>query len=282
MNKYYYELTIKTESRFELFCEIVLELSQSAIEEDEQNQTIILRSEDKSSLSLIKEGIEAFGDELNVNIEIKIEEKENIDWIEKYKQSIKSVIGGKFYIRPSWEAKSDKELNLIDIIIDPALAFGSGHHETTNSCLEAVSKYVKNTTSVIDVGCGSGILSIASAKLGACVDICDTDDLAITDASKNFKLNSVELQNSWVGSANQAIKENKTYDVVIANILADIIVMISSDLKKVIADDGLIVLSGILEKYEEKINKKFSDMTLIETFKKNEWVTLVYKNNIKG
>ena len=274
MNKYYYELNIKTDKDFSTICELILELSHSAIEEDEQNQTIILRSEDSDELELIKDGLNLFAEKLSINLDTKIEEKENIDWIEKYKQSIKAVIGGKFYIRPSWIEPSQEEL--IDIIIDPALAFGSGHHETTNSCLEAVSKYVDDKTSVIDVGCGSGILSIASAKLGAKVDICDTDELAITDASKNFALNDVKYNNSWVGSANNS---KKTYDIVIANILADIILMISSDLKRLINDNGIIILSGILDKYEDKIVKKFSEFETKEIIRKNEWVTIILKRN---
>ena len=272
MNKYYYELTIKPIVNFKLFCEIVLELSQSAIEEDEQNKTIILRDENIDNLNLIEEGVKVFAKELNTKIQTIIEEKENIDWIEKYKKSIKSVIGGKFYIRPSWEKSSNNVL--IDIIIDPALAFGSGHHETTNSCLEAISKYVDHTKSVIDVGCGSGILSIASAKLGAKVDICDTDELAIQNSKENFELNSVEFNKAWVGSANGT---EKTYDIVIANILADIILMISKDLKNIINNNGIIILSGILDKYEDKILNKFNDLTLIEKIKQNEWVTLIYK-----
>ena len=134
---------------------------------------------------------------------------------------------------------------------------------------------------VCDIGIGSGILGIAAANLGAKVDICDTDPVSVKDSLNNFKANNQTINNYWEGSANTT--QNK-YDVVIANIVADVLVMISRDLLKITKDDGIVILSGIMEQYKDKVIKKFlknNNCMIIEELQKNEWVTLVAKK-IKG
>lgn len=274
MNKFYYELIIKPESYYELYLDLVDSLVNEAIEE--LNETIIVRSED--NLIDIESGITEFTKELSkvfktqIVCSTKLDKKENIDWIQAYKDSVKAVEVADFYIHPSWEKSKENKKN---ILIDPALTFGSGHHETTSTCLESISKYIKAGDDVLDVGCGSGILGIAAAKLCANVDICDTDIVAVNDAIKNFNLNSVNCENYWEGSAN---KTDKQYDVVIANIVADVLIMIHKDLKKITKNNGIIILSGIMDKHKQKVLNKFNNLDLIDVIEKNEWVTLVVKN----
>ena len=273
MNKFYYELTITPNLYYELFLDLVNSLADDAIEE--VNDTIIIRSED--NLVDIEAGVLSFANELSrafqadISCKTTLEKKENIDWVEAYQDSVQPIEVGEFYIHPSWkEARKDKK----NILIDPALTFGSGHHETTNTCLNMISKYVKSNDKVLDVGCGSGILAIASAKLGATVDICDTDIIAVENALQNFETNNICCNNYWEGSANKA---NKTYNVVIANIVADVLAMIHKDLKKITSNDGIIILSGIMDKHKNKVLTKFKDCQLIEEIQKNEWITLVVK-----
>lgn len=269
MSKYYFELTLKPTQQFELFLDLLETLTDDAIEED--NGLLIVRSEDE--LEDLKFGIEEFSRALNINCEIIYEKKENIDWIKEYQKSVRSVEVGNFYIRPSWEEKKE---NKIDIIINPALSFGSGHHETTSSCIEAIDEFVKEGQTVLDVGTGSGILAIAAAKKGCVVDICDTDEVCIVDTKSNFELNEVTFNESWIGSTN---KTSKKYDVVIANIVADVLVMIASDLKKCLNKDGILIISGILDKHENRVLNKFKDLEEIKIIHKNEWVSMVFKNN---
>ncbi|MBD3830485.1 MAG: 50S ribosomal protein L11 methyltransferase [Arcobacter sp.] len=169
-----------------------------------------------------------------------------------------------------------RSFGLNDIIIDPALSFGSGHHETTSSCIEAIDEFVNEKQTVLDVGTGSGILAIAASKKGCIVDICDTDEVCITDTKSNFELNGVTFNDSWVGSTN---KTTKKYDVVIANIVADVLVMISNDLKKCLNENGLLIISGILDKHINRVLSKFKDLEQVKLIHKNEWVTVVFKNN---
>lgn len=267
MSEYYYELIIKPSKHFEAFADLLVSLTNGAIEED--NNSLIARCED--DLSDVEYGVKQFAKALDVECETLLSKKENIDWIKQYQDSVKSVEVGKFYIRPSWDNKSKDK---IDIIIDPALSFGSGHHETTSSCLEAISQYVKKDDKVLDVGTGSGILAIAAAKVEAKVDICDTDEVCIKDTSSNFKLNNITYENSWLGSANNA---KEKYDVVIANIVADVLVFIAKDLKKCLNDNGILIISGILDKHIDKVLKKFNDLEQLQLIHKNEWMTVVFK-----
>lgn len=270
MKEFYYELTIDTISSQEIFLDLLTQLTESAIEIEENK--LISRSEE--DLSDVEFGINEFAKALNIECKTSLIKKKNEDWIKKYQESVKAVEVGKFYVRPTWIDKKDDK---IDIIINPALSFGSGHHETTSSCLLAISKYVKSGDEVIDVGCGSGILSIAASKLGASVDICDTDDVCIESSKSNFSLNNASYNNAWIGSA---AKSNKQYDVVIANIVADVLVMISKELKKCLKEGGTLVLSGILDKHLNKVLKKFDELSQVEVIQKNEWVTLVLKKGV--
>ena len=268
MVEYYYELQIKPQSQYELFLDLVSSLTNEALEENEG--TIISRSEE--DLVDIEFGIIEFAKQLGITCETKLQKLKNEDWVNKYKESVKAVTVGEFHIYPTWEKPRTDKLN---IIIDPALSFGSGHHETTSNCLLAMSKYVKKDDELLDVGTGSGILAIGASKLGACVDICDTDDFAVTDACENFEKNQTKLNKSWVGSATKSAQQ---YDVVVANIVADVLIMINKDLKKCLKDDGILILSGILDKHIDKVLKKYKELEQLEVIQKNEWVTVVFRN----
>lgn len=273
MNKYYYELTVKPNLYYELFLDLASSLTNDALEE--LDETIIIRSED--TLDDVESGIKEFAKELSTAFSAEIfaetilTKKENQDWIKLYQMSVQPIEVGNFYIHPSWNEPKEKKIN---IAIDPTLAFGSGHHETTNCCLSAVEKYVASGTSVADIGTGSGILAIAAAKIGAIVDICDTDIVAVDDARKNFEQNGVVAHQYWEGSASNS--ENQ-YDVVIANIVADVLAMIAKDLKKITKENGIIILSGIMEQHKEKVLKRFKECTILEELQQNEWVTLIVK-----
>ncbi len=272
MQEKYYELTmtLKEEDFVEFIADFVANISGDGLEIG--RETIIVRSE--SDVAFIKDAVESLVGTLGgtIEIEYKIEVKENVDWIAQYQNSIEPIEAGKFYIYPSWyEAKKGK----INIKIDPALAFGSGHHATTFSCLDAIGTYVKGNERILDVGCGSGILGLACRKLGANVELCDTDPISVDSCEQNFALNDEEYEELWEGSANQAQGE---YDVVIANIIADVLKFIVHDLKRATKKDGILILSGILDKKEEAVLEVYNDLELLERKQKDEWVTLVYKN----
>ena len=271
MKEKYYELTIsiKEADFVEFIADFVANIGGDGLEIGEND--IIVRSE--NDLSFIQEAVESLLKTLGgaMDVTFKLEEKENVDWIAMYQKSVEPIEVGKFYIYPSWyEAKQGK----INIKIDPAFAFGSGHHATTFSCLEAIGSYLDGSKRVLDVGCGSGILGLACTKLGAKVDLCDTDPISVDSCEQNFALNNTEYEELWEGSANQA---QGKYDVVIANIIVDVLKFIVSDLEIVTKSGGLLILSGILDKKEQQVIEVYNDFELVERTQKDEWVTLIYK-----
>jgi ribosomal protein L11 methyltransferase len=266
----YYELTITLKNDFvEFIADFVANIAGSGVEIGKGH--IIVRGE--SDLTFVKDALVSLAGTLSGSIDMNytLEEKENQDWIKNYQDSVQPIVAGKFYIFPSWYVPKE---GFINIKIDPALAFGSGHHATTFSCLKAISEYVKKEDSVIDVGCGSGILGLACKKLSASVALCDTDPISIESCEKNFILNEESYDRLWEGSVD---KSQSTYDVVIANIIADVLRFISKDLKSSCKKDGFIILSGILDKKEALVKESFKDLNLEQRILKDEWVTLIYK-----
>ncbi len=276
MHKIYHELTVTLDNSFvEFLADFISSVTDDGIELGKGQ--IIVRSE--SDLTFVKDALVSLVDGMNgsnnsMKMTYKLEEKENKDWIKAYQDSVQPIEAGKFYIFPSWyEPKKD----LINIKIDPALAFGSGHHATTFSCLEAISEYVDEKQSVIDVGCGSGILGLACKKLGSVVELCDTDPLSVESCQENFKLNEESYNKLWEGSIDKA---KGTYDIVIANIIADVLKFIAKDLKSACNENGRLILSGILDKKESLVKEAFADLTLEKRILKDEWVTLVYTKEV--
>ena len=277
MQEHYFELVVSVSSHHSLFSDFLSDTLPVGFEETDNG--FIVRSEDE--LDTIIWGLEQFAEALQkalgetIELECVQTKKENSDWVETYQKSIEPIEIDKFYIHPTWcEPKEE----LLNIAIDPALAFGTGHHPTTASCLKAVSKYVQKNDEVLDVGCGSGILGMAAMKLGAVVDACDTDPISVENSIVNAKLNDLEFANIWEGSSS---KTSKKYDVVIANIVADVLTFIAKDLKSALKPGGVLVLSGILNKYEDKVLSYYKDLELEERISQDEWITLVLKGKEK-
>ena len=274
MSENYYELIVKPSAHHNLFADFLNDILPVGYEE--RDDSFIIRLEEEPQT--LKWGIEQFAEALNkakngtIDVEISVTKRKNSDWIAEYQKSVTPLQIGKFYIHPTW---NDPKEGSINIAIDPALAFGTGHHPTTATCLEAISKYIKKRMEVCDVGCGSGILAIAAAKVGTIVDACDTDPVSVENTHKNTQLNEVTLRNIWQGSID---KSQKKYDVVIANIVADVLIFLQKELIDALKDENsLLILSGIMDKYEEKVLKNYSDCEIIERITQDEWVSLVLK-----
>lgn len=271
MQDYYYMLVVKPSSHLELFSDFLVDILPVGFEEIDDG--FIIRSEE--DLETISWGIEQFSEALQralgevIDVEMELTKEKNDDWIAQYQQGITPIEIDPFYIHPTWEQPREGMLN---IAIDPALAFGTGHHPTTASCLRGVAKYVKEGDIVMDVGCGSGILAIAAIKKGALVDACDTDPLSVENAVVNAEQNGIVYRRLWEGPVQES---DEKYDVIIANIVADVLVFIAGDLKKRLREGGILILSGIMDKYEDKVLRAYKSFDLTERLVENEWVTLV-------
>lgn len=195
------------------------------------------------------------------------------DWLEEWKQNWQPVEVGRFVIAPPWSEVSDKHDRLV-IRIEPGMAFGTGTHETTRLCLNAIQKHFSGG-SFLDVGTGTGILAIAAAKLSSetQIEACDTDAVAIEIARENAVANGVLDQIAFrVGSIDET---TASADLVCANLTADVINQMLSTLVSLTC--GKLILSGILETQLEMIDRRLLELGVseFEIVRDGEWIALV-------
>ncbi len=204
------------------------------------------------------------------------------DWENEWKKYFKPFrLGNHIVVKPSWETFDTLPDDLV-IEIDPGNAFGSGTHETTSMCIEMIEKYMKQSDTVVDVGCGSGILAIAAGKLGSKHIIAvDIDENAVITARDNIALNGLSsFTDVRQGDLIAVIPEKA--DLVVANIIADVIVKLSDDIDQILKPDAIFISSGLIMTkvdwvVEELIKRNFH---IIEVVKKGEWAVVVSKKKI--
>lgn len=220
-----------------------------------------------------------YGIDVGLN-KMKTSEVDEEDWATAWKQYYHPVkISGRFTIVPTWEAYTPVDSDELIVELDPGMAFGTGTHPTTVMCMQALEKYVEKDTIVVDVGTGSGVLSIGAAMLGAKrVQALDLDEVAVTAAKENVELNHVShLVEVKQGNLLETITEKP--DVIVANILADIIMSFSQDAAQLLDQDGLFIVSGVIEEKKEEVREDLiaKGFEIIEIVMMEDWVALVGK-----
>ncbi|MGO2119078.1 MAG: 50S ribosomal protein L11 methyltransferase [Fusobacterium sp.] len=189
-------------------------------------------------------------------------------------------ISNRFVVKPTWRDYEPLEDELV-IEIDPGRAFGTGTHPTTSLCIKLMEENISAQDRVIDVGTGSGILMVAAEKLGAKEIIgTDIDPMAIEVAKENLELNKVSLEKAkaYAGDLISVVKEDK-FDVVVANILADVLLILLKDISKVVRKDGLVIFSGIIEDKLEEMKKEIESqgLEILEVKADKEWRAILIK-----
>lgn len=245
-------------------------------------------TEDKEKLDEAMTDIEemkSFSDLGDLTIEIS--ETEDVDWVNNWKEFFHQFSIDDILIYPSWEEPKDKERYNLTIEIDPGTAFGTGKHETTEIAIRAISKFLKPDMNLLDVGIGSGILSLIALKLGAKHALgTDLDENAVPAVLLNMEHNKVEKDNYEVIIGNIIDDEKlqdyaglETYDMVVSNILAEILVPLTPVVYKTLKKDGIFITSGIIEGREDIVKEALinSGMEIIEINKLGEWFSIVAK-----
>lgn len=202
------------------------------------------------------------------------------DWAEAWKAHYHTLrIGERIVIRPAWET-AELRPNDIEIVLDPGMAFGTGTHPTTQLCLEAVETHMPTGASVVDLGCGSGILSIAAAKLGAGeIFAADIDPIATQSATENIAANGVATQITvMTGGLDVVHQRGKGYDVAFVNILARIIIeMCDHQLGTIVRPGGTMILSGVIETQldDVKVALRKTGLATLETKQMGDWIRII-------
>lgn len=200
------------------------------------------------------------------------------DWINNWKKYFKPIpVGKKLLIRPVWEDDFDSMGRAV-LNLEPGLAFGTGTHETTRLCMELIEEHMAPGMDFLDVGCGSGILSVAALLLGAdsAVGI-DIDPLAVKTAVENARLNNVEAGFTGI-CGNLADQVTGKYKVVAANIVADAVIALSSSVPELLAHDGVYIISGIIDTRENDVLDALSDkFTVIQRKEERGWIAMALK-----
>lgn len=213
---------------------------------------------------------------------IEESQTEDVDWVNNWKQYFHQFYVDDILIIPSWEDVKPEDEGKMIIHIDPGTAFGTGMHETTQLCIRQIKKYVTDTTRILDVGCGSGILGMLALKFGAAYSVgTDLDPCAIDATHENMKENGVSKDRYEVMIGNiiddkeiQDCVGYEKYDIVAANILADVLVALTPVIVNQLKPGGIYITSGIIDDKEEVVKQAVSDagLELLDVTYQGEWV----------
>ena len=220
---------------------------------------------------------------------IEESQTEDVDWVNNWKQYFHQFYVDDILIIPSWEQVKPEDEGKMIIHIDPGTAFGTGMHETTQLCIRQIKKYVTDTTRILDVGCGSGILGMLALKFGAAYAVgTDLDPCAIDATHENMKENGVPKEQYEVMIGNiiddKAIQDQvgyACYDIVAANILADVLVMLTPVIVSQLKPGGIYITSGIIDDKEEVVKQAVADagLELLDVTYQGEWVCVTARKS---
>ncbi len=226
------------------------------------------------TLDYVQNRLNALKDESGVgSLNLTVNTVADTDWNENFKKHFTTFrAAGCFVVKPTWE---DYQSDFGDIVIeiDPGMAFGSGTHETTRMCMELLQKYMPPKAAVLDVGCGSGILGIAAAKLGARdVLALDYDSVSVTVAKENAQANGAHVMEVQRSDLLQNAPKAK-YDIILANIIADIVLRLNENVGNYLEENGVYIMSGIIDEKESDVIKSLEQngFAVIETLQMADW-----------
>ena len=218
---------------------------------------------------------------------IEESETEDVDWVNNWKQYFHQFYIDDILVIPSWEKVKPEDSDKMVIHIDPGTAFGTGMHETTQLCIRALKKYVTSETEILDVGCGSGILGMLALKFGAKHSLgTDLDPCAIDATHENMEVNGIRKDQYEVMIGNiiddKAVQDQvgyEKYDIVAANILADVLVPLTPVIVHQMKPGAVYITSGIIDDKEEVVVEavKAAGLTVLEVNHQGEWVSVVAK-----
>ena len=251
------------------------------LEEDEDKEEV---------LANVKKELEEMRAYTNVGAcTIEESQTEDVDWVNNWKQYFHQFYVDDVLISPSWEEVKPEDEDKMIIHIDPGTAFGTGMHETTQLCIRQIRKYVTPDTTILDVGCGSGILGMLALKFGAKYSVgTDLDPCAIDATYENMEVNGITKDQYEVMIGNiiddKEVQDKvgyEKYDIVVANILADVLVPLTPVILHQLKTGGIYITSGIIDAKEETVVEavKEAGLEVLEVTYQGEWVSVTARKN---
>ena len=283
------KVPLTKEDKEQMFVDILPEIAEDDgtayltfyLEEEEDAASILMN---------IRKELEEMRSYLEVG-ECTIEESqtEDVDWVNNWKQYFHQFYIDDILVIPSWEQVEEKDSDKLVIHIDPGTAFGTGMHETTQLCIRQLKKYVKPDTQILDVGCGSGILGMLALKFGAAHSVgTDLDPCAIDATHENMEVNGIGRDQYEVMIGNiiddPAVQDAvgyEKYDIVAANILADVLVPLTPVIIGQLKHGGIYITSGIIDDKEQAVVDavKAAGLEVLEVNHQGEWVSVTARKN---
>lgn len=283
------KVPLTKEDKEQMFVDILPEIAEDDgtayltfyLEEEEDAASILMN---------IRKELEEMRSYLEVG-ECTIEESqtEDVDWVNNWKQYFHQFYIDDILVIPSWEQVEEKDSDKLVIHIDPGTAFGTGMHETTQLCIRQLKKYVKPDTQILDVGCGSGILGMLALKFGAAHSVgTDLDPCAIDATHENMEVNGIGRDQYEVMIGNiiddPAVQDAvgyEKYDIVAANILADVLVPLTPVIIGQLKHGGIYITSGIIDDKEQTVVDavKEAGLEVLEVNHQGEWVSVTARKN---
>ena len=251
------------------------------LEEDEDKEKV---------LADVRAELQDMASYLNVGAcTIEESQTEDVDWVNNWKQYFHQFYVDDILIIPSWEEVKPEDSDKMVIHIDPGTAFGTGMHETTQLCIRQIRKYTTPETTILDVGCGSGILGMLALKFGAKYSVgTDLDPCAIEATYENMEVNGInkDMYEVMIGNIiDDKDVQDKVgygkYDIVVANILADVLVALTPVIVDQLKDGGIYITSGIIDDKEETVVEavKAAGLEVLEVTYQGEWVSVTARKN---
>ena len=262
------------------------------VEETEEGELLVNgeKTTEEQVLDMVNQELESLKEFLDIGEgTIVVDETEDIDWINNWKQYFKQFYVDDILIIPSWEEIKEEDKDRMIIHIDPGTAFGTGMHETTQLCIRQLKKYVTKVTVLLDVGTGSGILSIVALKLGASHAVgTDLDPCAVPAVEENKEANQIPDGDFEMMIGNiiddreiQDAAGYEKYDIVTANILADVLVPLTPVIVQHMKKGGIYITSGILDVKESVVTEAVekAGLEVLEVTRQGEWVSVTARKN---
>lgn len=285
-----WKIEIKTpENVVSIFMDGLEEIADSMTSfEDEANENywyIVIYTQTKPSDLELSFRLEILANISDISCpEYNISNVEEQNWVAESQKNFAPIKAGKFYVHPHWHKESNDK-DIVNIKIDPQQAFGTGGHETTFGCLEAIDNLFEALPNppenILDLGSGTGVLAIAAKKQWPESEIIatDIDPIAVKICSDNSNLNNCDILTIESEGYENIILDNKKFDLIIANILAIPLIEIAEESSKHTKKSGLIILSGLLSRQREEVVSAYQEQNFVlkQEFINNQWPTLIFE-----